>query len=198
MQSRRRIEDYALVGDCGSAALIGRDGSVDWLCLPRFDSGACFAALLGDPSHGRWLISPVDRAARIERRYRDGSLILTTTFQTAEGAVEIIDFMRPHRRLPQLVRLVRGLSGRVTMRTEFILRFDYGAVVPWVERLPEGGLTAIGGPERVVLRTPAQLRGEDFKTIGEFAVAAGETVPFVLSYGPSHQPLPPPAGPRAA
>jgi len=198
MRSGRRIEDYALIGDCGSAALVGRDGSIDWLCLPRFDSPACFAALLGESKHGRWLIEPVAPAARSERRYLDGSLILATTFETGHGAVELTDFMRPHRRLPQLVRLVRGLRGRVAMRTEFILRFDYGAVVPWVERLAEGGLTAIAGPERVVLRTPAPLRGEDLKTIGEFTVGAGETIPFVLSYGPSHQPLPPPVDPARA
>ena len=198
MPSGRRIEDYALIGDCGSAALVRRDGSIDWLCLPRFDSGACFAALLGEPEHGRWLIGPVEPAARVERRYLDGSLILATTFETAGGAIELVDFMRPRRRLPQLVRLVRGLRGRVAVRTEFILRFDYGAVVPWVERLSEGGVTAIGGPERVVLRTPAPLRGEDLKTVGEFTVGAGETVPFVLSYAPSHQPLPPPVDPARA
>jgi GH15 family glucan-1,4-alpha-glucosidase len=198
MAARQRIEDYALIGDCGSAALVGRDGSIDWLCLPRFDSPACFAALLGEPEHGRWLIGPVEPAVRSERRYLDGSLILVTTFETAEGAIELTDFMRPRRRLPQLVRLVRGLRGRVAMRTEFILRFDYGAVVPWVERLAEGGIAAIGGPERVVLRTPTPLRGEDLKTVGEFTVDAGETIPFVLSYGPSHQPLPPPVDPRRA
>jgi GH15 family glucan-1,4-alpha-glucosidase len=198
MPTRQRIEDYALIGDCGSAALVGRDGSIDWLCLPRFDSPACFAALLGESMHGRWLIGPVAPAARSERRYLNGSLILATTFETAHGAVELTDFMRPHRRLPQLVRLVRGLRGRVAMHTEFILRFDYGSVVPWVERLPEGGLTAIGGPERVVLRTPASLRGQDLKTVGEFTVGAGETIPFVLSYGPSHQPLPPPVDPARA
>jgi GH15 family glucan-1,4-alpha-glucosidase len=198
MPSGRRIEDYALIGDCGSAALVGRDGSIDWLCLPRFDSGACFAALLGGPAHGRWLIGPVEPIARCERRYLDGSLILVTTFETAEGAIELVDFMRPRRRLPQLVRLVRGLHGRVAMGTEFILRFDYGAVVPWVERLPEGGLLAIGGPDRVVLRTPVPLRGEDLKTVGEFTVGAGETIPFVLSYAPSHQPLPPSVDPAKA
>ncbi|HMD66499.1 MAG TPA: glycoside hydrolase family 15 protein [Stellaceae bacterium] len=198
MASSQPIEDYALIGDCGSAALIGRNGSIDWLCLPRFDSAACFAALLGEPEHGRWLIAPVEPASRVERRYVDGSLILTTMFETGDGAVELVDFMRPRRRLPHLVRLVRGLRGRVAMRTEFILRFDYGAVVPWVERLPEGGVSAIGGPERVVLRTPAPLRGEDLRTVGEFAVGAGETIPFVLSYGPSHQPLPPPVDPERA
>src|SRR5215471_18831410 len=124
MRSRQRIEDYALIGDCGSAALISLDGSIDWLCLPRFDSPACFAALLGEPGHGRWLIGPADRALRVERHYLDGSLILATTFETAEGAVELVDFMRPHRRPPQLVRLVRGLRGRIAMRSEFILRFD--------------------------------------------------------------------------
>ena len=177
MPEKKRIEDYALIGDCGSAALVGRDGSIDWLCLPRFDSAACFAALLGETAHGRWLIGPVEPAARIARRYLDGSLILVTEFESAEGVVELVDFMRPHRRLPQLVRLVRGRRGRIAMRTEFILRFDYGSVVPWVERLPEGGLTAIGGPERVVLRTPAPLRGEDFKTVGEFTVGAATMPP---------------------
>jgi GH15 family glucan-1,4-alpha-glucosidase len=198
MPSGPRIEGYALIGDCGSAALVGRDGSIDWLCLPRFDSGACFAALLGEPGHGRWLIRPVEPVARSERHYLDGSLILATTFETADGAVELVDFMRPRRRLPQLVRLVRGLRGRVAMSTELILRFDYGAVVPWVERLPEGGLSAIGGPDMVVLRTPVPLRGEDLKTVGEFTVEAGETIPFVLSYAPSHQPLPPPVDPVRA
>jgi GH15 family glucan-1,4-alpha-glucosidase len=193
-----RIEDYAMIGDCGSAALIARSGSIDWLCLPRFDSPACFAALLGTPEHGRWLIEPVEPASRSERRYLDGSLILVTRFETSAGAVELVDFMRPRRRLSHLVRLVRGLRGRVGMRTEVTLRFDYGSVVPWVERLPEGGVSAIAGPDRVVLRTPAPLRGEDFKTLGEFTVAAGETVPFVLSYGPSHQPLPPPLEPMRA
>ena len=198
MRLKRRIEDYALIGDCGTAALVGCDGSIDWLCLPRFDSPACFAALLGEPGHGRWLIGPANPTLRVERRYLDGSLILATTFETAEGAVELVDFMRPHRRLPQLVRLVRGLRGRVAMRSEFILRFDYGNVVPWVERLPEGGLAAIGGPERAVLRTPAPLRGEDLKTVGEFTVEADETTPFVLSYGPSHLPLLPPVDPVRA
>jgi GH15 family glucan-1,4-alpha-glucosidase len=193
-----RIEDYAMIGDCGSAALIARSGSIDWLCLPRFDSAACFAALLGTPEHGRWLIEPVEPASRNERRYLDGSLVLVTKFETSGGAVELVDFMRPRRRLSHLVRLVRGLCGRVAMRTEFILRFDYGSVVPWVERLPEGGISAIAGPDRVVLRTPAPLRGEDFKTLGEFTIAAGEMVPFVLSYGPSHQPMPPPLEPMRA
>jgi GH15 family glucan-1,4-alpha-glucosidase len=193
MPLNQRIEDYALIGDCITAALVGRNGSIDWLCLPRFDSGACFAALLGGPEHGHWLIGPVDPTARAQRRYRNGSLILATTFETAEGAVELLDFIRPRHGQSHhldLVRLVRGLRGRVAMRTECTLRFDYGAAVPWVEQLPDGGVSAIVGPEMVVLRTPATLRGEDQRIVGEFAVAAGETVPFVFSYGLSHEPPP--------
>src|SRR4051812_7691187 len=165
----RRIEDYALVGDCETAALVGRGGSVDWLCWPRFDSGACFAALLGGPEHGRWLIAPKDADARVSRRYLDGSLILVTTFEDAKGAVELIDFMPPRDGVCDLVRLVRGVRGRVELRTELILRFEYGSVVPWVERLKKGsGLSAIAGPDRVVLRTPVPLEGRDFTTVGEF------------------------------
>src|SRR3984893_9736657 len=192
MPSNQRIEDYALIGDCTSAALVARNRSIDWLCWPRFDFGACFASLLGEPEHGRWLIAPTDSDARIERRYLDGSLILVTLFETSDGAVELVDFMPPHTHACDLVRLVRGLRGCVAMCTEFILRFDYGAVVPWVERLPEGGVSAIGGPERVVLRTPLPLRGEDLKNVWEFTVGAGEAIPFILSYGPSFQPRPRP------
>jgi GH15 family glucan-1,4-alpha-glucosidase len=187
-----RIEDYALISNCATAALVGRDGSIDWLCLPRFDSAACFAALLGEPEHGRWLIAPIDPAPQVERRYRDGSLILETTFATPQGAVELVDFIGVRQGFPEIVRLVRGLQGRVSMRIEFTLRFDYGSVVPWVERLPEGGISAIGGPERVVLHTPAPLRGEDLKTVGEFEISAGETVPFVMSWRLSHLPRPQP------
>jgi GH15 family glucan-1,4-alpha-glucosidase len=192
MPEHQRIEDYALISNCAAAGLVGRNGSIDWLCLPRFDSGACFTALLGGPEHGRWLIAPTDPAHRIERRYLNGSLILVTTFETAEGAVEVVDFIGLRHGFADVVRLVRGSRGRVAMQTEFILRFDYGAVVPWVERLAEGGISAIAGPERVVLRTPAPLRGEDLKTVGEFDVGAGETIPFVMSYGPSHLPRPQP------
>src|SRR5215470_7183385 len=124
MPSQQRIEDYALIGDCDTAALVARNGSIDWLCWPRFDSAACFAALLGEPEHGRWLISPVDADFRIMRRYIDGSLILATSFETGEGAVELIDFMPPHSHSCDLVRLVRGLRGQLAMRTEFVLRFD--------------------------------------------------------------------------
>ena len=192
MAATQRIEDYALISNCATAALVGRNGSIDWLCLPRFDSAACFAALLGEPEQGRWLIAPVNPAYRVERRYLNGSLILVTMFETAEGAVELVDFIGLRHGFSDIVRLVRGLRGRVSMQTEFILRFDYGSVVPWVERLAEGGICAIAGPERVVLRTTAPLRGEDMKTVGEFEISAGETIPFVMSYGPSHLPRPHP------
>ncbi len=190
VNGQRLIEDYALISDCQTAALVGRDGSVDWLCWPRFDSGACFAALLGGPEHGRWLIAPKDPGARVARGYWDGSLILMTTFETTEGVVELVDFMPPGDGESSLIRLVRGVSGSVVLHTEIALRFDYGSIVPWVERLDEdGGLSAIAGPAKVVLRTPVQLCGRNFVTYGDFTVRAGDVVPFVLSYGPSHQPL---------
>ncbi|MBS0237493.1 MAG: glycoside hydrolase family 15 protein [Proteobacteria bacterium] len=188
----RRIENYALVGDCKTAALVGRDGSVDWLCWPRFDSSACFAALLGDPDNGRWIIAPKDTPLRTTRHYIDTSLILVTVFETATGIVELVDFMPPRDGSADLVRLVRGVRGKVDLHTEFILRFDYGSIVPWVERLDSKGLRAIAGPEMAMLRTPIPLRGRNFTTVGEFTVAADEVVPFVLSYGPSH--LEPPQG----
>ncbi|MFL5267747.1 MAG: glycoside hydrolase family 15 protein [Stellaceae bacterium] len=192
MLSSQRIEDYALISNCNTAALVGRNGSIDWLCLPRFDSTACFAAILGRPEHGRWLIAPSDPAPRVERHYRDGSLVLVTQFETADGSVELVDFIGVRHGFSDLVRLVRGVRGRVRMCTDIVLRFDYGSIVPWVERLPEGGISAIAGPERIILRTPAPLRGQDLKTVGEFDVNAGETVPFVMSYGPSHLPKPHP------
>jgi GH15 family glucan-1,4-alpha-glucosidase len=187
-----RIEDYALIGDCATAALVGRNGSIDWLCLPRFDSPACFAALLGGPEHGRWLIGPSDSNHRIARRYLDGSLVLATTFETAAGAVELIDFFRPRNGPLYLVRLVRGLHGHVGMCVDFILRFDYGSMFPWIELLPEGGISAVAGPEQVVLRTSVQLVPEQHKASGEFEISAGETISFVLTYALSHQPPPRP------
>ena len=184
------LEDYALIGDCETAALVSRRGSIDWLCWPRFDSGACFAALLGTPDHGRWLVEAVDPEARITRRYRTNTLILETTVETSAGAVTVIDFMPLRGRNSDIVRLVRGDRGRVSMRTELVLRFDYGRTVPWVSRLPDDTLRAIAGPDMVVIHTPVSLRGEDLKTVGTFEVAAGDTVPLVLTYAPSH--LPPP------
>ena len=184
------LEDYALIGDCETAALVSRGGSIDWLCWPRFDSAACFAALLGTPDHGRWLLEARDSRARISRRYRPNTLILETTFDTDEGAVTVIDFMPPRGQNSDIVRLVRGDRGRVAMRTELVLRFDYGSTVPWVSRLPDGTLRAIAGPDMVVMHTPVPLRGEDLKTVATFDVAAGAVVPLVLTHGPSH--LPPP------
>jgi GH15 family glucan-1,4-alpha-glucosidase len=186
-----KIEDYALLGDCETAALVGRDGSIDWLCWPRFDSCACFAALLGGREHGRWLITTTDQAARVSRRYRDDTLILETDFETADGAVTLVDFMPPRGKTSDVVRVIVGRRGRVAVRSEFILRFDYGSLVPWVTRMEDGGLLAVSGPDMVVLRTPVQLRGKDFTTIGDFTVSAGQTIPFVLTYSASH--LSPPA-----
>ncbi len=195
---RQLIEDYGLIGDCESAALVGRDGSIDWLCWPRFDSEACFAALLGTERNGRWRIAPADPAARVTRRYQENTLILETLFETAEGAVRLVDFMPLARRGGEVVRLVVGERGNVPMRMDLALRFGYGAQVPWVSRLEDGGLRAIAGPDMTVLRTPVALRGEDLTTVAEFRVPAGETIPFVLSYGPSHEPAPPVTNPRAA
>ena len=144
-----RLEDYALIGDCETAALVSRAGSIDWLCWPRFDSPACFAALLGDPEHGRWLIEAVDDAARTTRSYRGNTLILETRIETADGVVLLIDFMPPRGRNSDIVRLVRGESGRVKMRMELVLRFDYGRTVPWVTRMDDGALRAIAGPDLV-------------------------------------------------
>ncbi len=185
------IEDYAIIGDCETAALVGRDGSIDWLCWPRFDSDACFAALLGTPDHGRWLIAPQDGTIRITRRYRPNTLILETRFESAEGAATLVDFMPGHQAGSSIVRLIVGQRGRVAMKTELVIRFGYGATVPWMMRLDDGTRRAVAGPDMMLLRTAVPLRGEDLKTVGQFAVNAGETVPFTLVYAPSH--LPPPA-----
>jgi GH15 family glucan-1,4-alpha-glucosidase len=192
------IEDYALIGDCETAALVGLDGSIDWLCWPRFDSDACFSALLGSPEHGRWLVAPVDGTAKITRCYMGDTLILKTQFKTSQGTVQLIDFMPPRTTNSNLVRLVSGEQGRVAMRTEFIVRFGYGARVPWVHRQEDGTLRAIAGADQVVLRTPVRLEGANLKTVGEFTIAAGETVAFTLTYAPSHLAPPEPADPRAA
>src|SRR6266700_3514085 len=185
-----RIEDYALSGDCESAALVGRDGSIDWLCWPRFDSDACFAALLGAREHGRFQIAPRDDITNVTRRYRPGTLILETHFETQDGAVTLVDFMPMRGRNPDCVRIVVGERGRVAMSVELVLRFGYGEIVPWVRKLGSGALRAIAGPDMVVLRTPVHMRGENLTTVGEFTVGEGDRVPFVLSYGPSHLPVP--------
>jgi GH15 family glucan-1,4-alpha-glucosidase len=180
-----RIEDYALIGDTQTAALVGRDGSIDWLCLPRFDSGACFAALLGDRGNGRWRIAPTDPDATVTRRYRPGTLVLETTFRTSTGVVQLVDCMPIRGEAPDLVRLVRGIEGRVDLHTDLVLRFDYGSTVPWVRRI-DGGLHAIAGPDAVRLTTPVTLTGRDLATVGDFTVSAGDEVPFVLTWHPSH------------
>ena len=192
------IGHYALIGDCETAALVGRNGSIDWLCWPRFDSGACFAALLGTSDNGRWLMTALDPQARISRRYRDHTLILETSIETSDGAVTIVDFMPPRGKASDVVRIVCGTRGRVVMRTELVIRFDYGSLMPWVTRLVDGSLHAIAGADMVVLRTPASLHGVDFKTVGEFTISAGQTIPFVLTYGASHLPPPPRIDPAKA
>ena len=187
-----RIEDYGLIGDCETAALVSKDGSIDWLCWPRFDSGACFAALLGNSKNGRWRIAPAQAKSRITRRYRPATLILETTFTTADGEVTVIDFMPLREQASHLVRLVVGTRGTVAIRTELVIRFDYGQSVPWVKRTENGDLLAISGPDMVVLRTPVEMRGEQLTSVGEFTVSAGETIPFVLMYLQSHLPAPDP------
>ena len=193
-----RIEDYGLIGDCETAALVGRDGSIDWLCWPDFDSDACFSALLGTRKNGRWLIAPSDEATQISRRYWDNTLILETQFETADGTVAIIDFMPPRGEASDIVRLVRGIKGSVKMRMELVIRFGMGADIPWVKRTEDGALLAICGQDMTVLRTPVETRGKDLTTVAEFEVNEGKTVPFVLTYGASHLELPDPIDPAKA
>jgi GH15 family glucan-1,4-alpha-glucosidase len=192
------IEDYALIGDCETAALVARDGSIDWLCWPNFDSEACFAALLGEPKHGRWLIAPAGEITACSRRYRGDSLILETRLETRDGAVTLIDFMPPRGKASDIVRMVRGERGRVTLRMELVIRFGFGIDMPWVQRTEDGALLAICGPDMTVLRTGIKTRGENMTTVAEFEVAAGEIIPFVLTYGPSHLPVPEAIDPERA
>ncbi|ETK38123.1 glycoside hydrolase family 15 protein [Microbispora sp. ATCC PTA-5024] len=189
-----RIEDYALVGDMQSAALVGLDGSVDWLCLPRFDSPACFARLLGDESNGFWRLAPAGVDRPVRRAYAENTLVLETVWQTATGAVKVIDFMPPRHASPDMVRIVEGLSGTVDMETEIRIRFDYGRIVPWVRRR-DGHLHAIGGPDSVWIHSGVPLRGGDFRHRAAFTVSAGERVPFVFTWHPSHRPQPEPIDP---
>jgi GH15 family glucan-1,4-alpha-glucosidase len=185
------IESYAVIGDTRTAALVGSDGSIDWLCLPRFDSRACFAALLGERRHGRWLLGPRGEVLRTRRRYRDGTLILETELTTRTGVVRLLDCMPPDESIPNVLRLVEGVSGEVAMRMELVIRFDYGWLVPWVRKV-DGALLAVGGPDALTLRTPVDVHGEGFSTVSEFSVRAGESVPFVLSWHPSYEPAPAP------
>jgi len=184
-----RIEDYALIGDTQTAALVGRDGSIDWLCVPRFDSGACFAALLGEPGDGRWLIAPAHGVTGSRRRYRDGSLVLETEWTTTSGVVRVIDCMPPRGRHPDVVRLVEGVAGEVPMRSELLVRFDYGDIVPWVRRTPSG-VVAVAGPDAICFSSAVPTRGEGFSTVSDFTVRPGDRIPFVLTWHPSHEPAP--------
>ncbi len=193
----QRIEDYALIGDCETAALVGRNGSIDWLCWPAFDSDACFAAILGTHKNGRWLIAPGEDVTKISRRYLGNTLILETRFETKSGTVALIDFMPPRGKASDIVRLVRGVSGAVKMRMELVIRFGFGTDIPWVRRI-DHSLMAIAGQDMTVLRTPVETRGEDLTTVSDFEVKAGETVPFVLTYGPSHLEPPAPIDPEIA
>lgn len=186
-----RIEDYALIGDLHTAALVGRDGSIDWLCLPRFDSPACFAALLDSAGAGRWRLAPAAEDVCTRRRYRGDSLTLETEWQTPQGTVKVIDFMPPRGEAANVVRVVEGISGRVSMRSELRLRFDYGSIMPWVKHI-DGSLTAIAGPDAVWLRTPVRLYGRHGATWAEFEVVAGDRMPFVLTYAASHETAPTP------
>jgi GH15 family glucan-1,4-alpha-glucosidase len=191
-----KIEDYALIGDCQTAALVARDSSIDWLCFPRFDSGACFAALLGTEENGRWLLTPVGEIRRIQRGYREGTLVLETHYETDSGAVTLIDWMPPRggepdfvRGEPDLVRMVVGVRGQVAMHMDIVIRFDHGAVIPWVRRTGKG-IRAVAGPDTVVLQSVVDLHGENFTTQADFTVSAGQRIPFVLTWYPSHEAAP--------
>jgi GH15 family glucan-1,4-alpha-glucosidase len=189
--SRSKIEDYALIGDLHTAALVGTDGSIDWMCLPRFDSPACFAALLGDDDAGRWRIAPLGADRCSSRGYRKDSLILETEWETDDGRVRVTDFMPVRDQAADLVRIVEGISGSVRMHSDLALRFDYGRVVPWVTH-QERGIRSIAGPDGVTVSSPAPLIGKDLRTVSDFTVDAGETIPFVLTWYPSHERIPKP------
>jgi GH15 family glucan-1,4-alpha-glucosidase len=193
----RRIVDYALIGNCETVALVGRDGSIDWMGMPRFDSGACFAALLGDASHGRWLVAPAGES-KVTRRYRGDTMILETLFDTSEGSVCVVDFMTRRDGVSDLVRVVQGMRGKVAMKTELVVRFDYGSVVPWVAKQPDGRLNFTAGPDRLSLATTVLLRGVDLRTVGEFDVSAGDEVTFAMTWSPSYRANPPPLDAKEA
>jgi GH15 family glucan-1,4-alpha-glucosidase len=193
-----RLEDYGLIGDLQAAALVGRNGSIDWLCLPRFDSAACFSALLGDEWDGRWQLAPDCEVQHVERRYRERTLVHELDFHCASGVVRVIDFMPPRGGEPDLVRIIEGLEGSVPMRMELVIRFGYGSIVPWVQRAGDGVRIAVAGPDALALYTPVPMRGENLRTIAEFTVAAGERAPFVLAWYPSHTAVPAPLDAESA
>lgn len=193
------IEDYGPIGDCGSLALVGRNGSIDWLCWPRFDSSACFAALLGDDRNGHWSLAPAAPPSRTHRGYRGDTMILETVFETPGGTVAVIDFMPVNAPAPSLIRVVEGRSGSVDMCMDLTLRFDYGSAIPWVTKLEaDGGIVAVAGPNLVVLRATVPLRGEDLSTVAEFTIRAGDRATFVMTYCASHRPPPDLIDPIAA
>ena len=194
--SSPRIEDYALIGDLQTAALVERGGSIDWLCFPRFDSGACFAALLGSPDNGRWLIAP-ENGGTMKRRYLSNTFVLETTWDNDEGSVRVLDFMPPRGKSPDVVRIVEGVRGSVRMRSELVIRFDYGQIVPWVRRA-DGARLAIAGPDALCFRTPAPTHGENMHTVSELVVEEGERTPFVLTWFPSHVETPAEIDPEVA
>lgn len=185
------IADYALIGDFQSAGLVGKDGSIDWLCLPHFDSGACFAALLGTPEHGRWQIAPAGEVLQTHRHYREGTLILETEFETATGAVQVIDCMTLSDGRTDVLRIVHGVRGQVDMRMELVIRTDYGSTVPWVRRV-DGVLLATAGPDTLELHTDVRVHGENLKTVADFVVNTGDRLSFALNYRASHLPAAPP------
>src|SRR6202045_1990186 len=185
MTGGTKIEDYAFLSDTQTGALVSRDGCVDWLCFPRFDSGACFASLLGTRDNGHWRFWPKEKVDNTSRRYRGDTLILETEIETKSGAVRLIDFMPPRGENPDLIRIVEGIRGEVAMQMELIIRFDYGRTIPWV-RTGHGGLEVIAGPNGLILRTPVKTQGKDLTTVAEFTVKKGERVPFVLTWFASH------------
>jgi GH15 family glucan-1,4-alpha-glucosidase len=192
-----RIEDYALIGDCLTSALVAKDGSVDWLCMPWFDSPACFASLVGEADNGRWRIAPACEVTATRRRYRGDTLILETELETAEGAIRLVDFMPPRGEAPDLVRLVEGLRGRVTMHMDLTIRFDYGSIAPWVQRV-EGGITATAGPDQIRLIAGPTMHGKGLSTVADFEVSEGDRIPFVLTYSLSYRPEPERVDPEQA
>jgi GH15 family glucan-1,4-alpha-glucosidase len=185
-----------MIGDLQTAALVERGGSIDWLCFPRFDSGACFASLLGTPENGRWLVAPVE-GGKTTRRYLHGTFVLETTWECEDGVVRVLDFMPPRGKAPDVVRIVEGVKGRVQMRSELVIRFDYGKIVPWVRREDHARL-AIAGPDGLCFRTPAHTYGENMRTVSTFAVDEGERIPFVLTWFPSHGDAPAEIDPEVA
>ncbi|MBV8818573.1 MAG: glycoside hydrolase family 15 protein, partial [Acidobacteriaceae bacterium] len=192
------IEDYALIGNNATTALVAKDGSIDWLSFPRFDSGACFAALLGSERDGHWQIRPLSNQTRVTRRYRKGTLVLETEFETNEGAVLITDCMDRRGEHQDVIRIVKGLRGRVAMRMELVIRFEYGTVVPWVTRIEDGRLRAVAGPDQIIIASPVETRGEDFKTLASFEVAEGDNLPFAITWTSSFSPVPAPFDPMQA